>query len=81
MIRDFQQKCVIRRQLHNSPVFFKDVRTANADMATIPPTFKDPGYYDDYVDFAALALQDNDFAKVYNAKGGKVDLQDPKALQ
>ncbi|KAL9062783.1 MAG: hypothetical protein Q9157_008633 [Trypethelium eluteriae] len=40
-----------------------------------------PDYYDDYIDFAALALQDADFAKVCGANDGKVDLQDPKALQ
>lgn len=48
--------------------------------ASPPPPNKVPNYDED-VDFDALAVQDADFAKLYNAVNGKVDFQDPKALQ
>ena len=50
-------------------------------MASNSSTPKTVEFYEDYVDFAALALQDADFAKVYNAKIGKIDFQDPESLQ
>ncbi|KAK5129926.1 hypothetical protein LTR16_001865, partial [Cryomyces antarcticus] len=37
--------------------------------------------YDDDVDFAALALHDADFANFLDKKSGKLDFQDPKAVQ
>jgi len=37
--------------------------------------------YEDDVDFEALAMQDAEFAEIYQSAGGKVDFQDPKALQ
>lgn len=37
--------------------------------------------YDDDVDFEALAIQDADFAELYYAADGKLDFQDPKAVQ
>lgn len=39
-----------------------------------------PPNYDEDVDFAALALQDADFAKVLDSKG-HIDFHDPKAVQ
>ncbi|KAI9693265.1 MAG: hypothetical protein M1822_005261 [Bathelium mastoideum] len=45
------------------------------------PTYKPLDYYDDYIDFAILAAQDDDFAKVFKAHDSKMDLQDPRALQ
>lgn len=36
-------------------------------------------HYDNEVDFAALAIVDGDFARHY--RDGKIDLQDPAALQ
>ncbi len=43
-------------------------------------TFKPPNYDED-VDFAALALQDADFARVLNAGKSHVDFHDPQAVK
>jgi len=40
---------------------------------------KVPGKYHDRVDFVALALQDEDFARELDEEG-KLDFQDPKAI-
>lgn len=37
--------------------------------------------YDEDVDFQALALKDVEFAKFYHESNGRIDFQDPKALQ
>lgn len=51
-----------------------------ADTTSTPPINKMPNYDED-VDFEALAMEDADFAKIYNTANGKVDFQDPKSLQ
>lgn len=38
-------------------------------------------YYNEDIDFAALAKQDADFAAILDANKGRVDWQDPKAVQ
>ena len=38
-------------------------------------------YYNEDIDFAALADQDADFAVILKTNNGRIDWQDPKALQ
>ena len=37
--------------------------------------------YEDEVDFAALAVEDADFARIYTVANGKLDFQDPETLR
>jgi len=37
--------------------------------------------YEEGIDFEALALVDNDFARFYRSSGERIDFQDPEALQ
>ena len=50
-------------------------------MASSPTPSKSRPPYKDDVDFAALALKDEDFAKIFNANGGKLNFKDPKAVK
>ena len=38
-------------------------------------------YYHEDIDFAALGLQDEDFAALLRSNDGRIDWQDPSAIQ
>lgn len=48
-------------------------------MATTTSTQR--GYYNEDIDFAALAKKDADFATILGANNGRIDWQDPQAVQ
>ena len=52
----------------------------NLRMSTKSET-KRPPYYHEDVDFAALALQDEEFAALLRSNNGRIDWQDPLAVQ
>lgn len=49
-------------------------------MSTTTGTTQRPYYHED-VDFAALGLQDGDFATLLRSNDGRIDWQDPLAVQ
>jgi 23S rRNA (adenine1618-N6)-methyltransferase len=47
---------------------------------TVKPLVQRP-YYHENVNFEALALQDEDFATLLRSNDGRIDWQDPLAIQ
>lgn len=52
----------------------------NATMSTAKTSPQKPYYHED-IDFAALALQDEEFAALLRSNDGRIDWQDPLAIQ
>jgi hypothetical protein len=50
----------------------------NMVTTTNPPQ---KSYYHEDIDFAALGLQDEDFAALLHSNDGRIDWQDPLAIQ
>jgi len=49
-------------------------------MSTTPNPSQRPYYHED-IDFAALGLQDEEFAALLRSNDGRIDWQDPMAIQ
>jgi hypothetical protein len=49
-------------------------------MATTNDSAQRPYYHED-IDFAALGLQDEEFAALLSSNDGRIDWQDPSAIQ
>lgn len=49
-------------------------------MSTTTNSSQRPYYHDD-IDFAALGLQDEEFAALLRSNDGRIDWQDPSAIQ